>query len=233
MSDQEPLLEVLTRFSRTLAGHYDVSDVLYELSDGVARVLHAAGAGVSLADDDGQLRFATATNEVITGVEQVQQDTQRGPCHVAYTTNQPVFVPDLRQSTEWPQLAETALGAGLASVAGVPMTFDGRAVGSLVIYDDHVREWSEEDLTAALVLADIATGYLVHASELNQARRVNEQLQAALDSRVVIEQAKGLLAGERRITLDQAFAILRGHARSRSAPIHTIAQAVVELGLRP
>src|SRR6476469_2315675 len=96
MSDQEPLLEVLTRFSRTLAGHYDVSDVLYELSDGVARVLHAAGAGVSLADDDGQLRFATATNEVITAVEQVHQDTQRGPFHVAYTTNQPVFVPDLR-----------------------------------------------------------------------------------------------------------------------------------------
>ncbi len=113
------------------------------------------------------------------------------------------------------------------------MTFDGRAVGALNIYDDHVREWSDEDLTAALVLADIATGYLVHASELNQARRTNEQLQAALDSRVVIEQAKGLLAGERGITLDQAFAILRRHARNRNAPVHAIAQAVVELGLRP
>jgi GAF domain-containing protein len=233
LSDQDLLLDVLTRFSRTLAGRYDVSDVLYELSDGVARVLNAVGAGVSLADDDGQLRFATATNEVVTAVEQVQQDSQQGPCHVAYTANQPVLVPDLRQPTAWPQLSDAALGAGLASVAWIPMTFDGRAVGSLDIYDDHVREWSDQDVAAALVLADIATGYLVHASELNRARRVNEQLQAALDSRVVIEQAKGLLAGERGITLDQAFALLRSHARNRNAPIHAIAQAVVELGFRP
>jgi GAF domain-containing protein len=233
MSDQELLLDVLTRFSRTLAGRYDVSDVLYELSDGVAKVLNAAGAGVSLADDDGQLRFATATNEVVTAVEQVQQDSQHGPCHVAYATNQPVFVSDLRQPADWPQLADAALDAGLVAVAGFPMTFDGRAVGSLNIYDDQVREWSDEDLTAALVLADIATGYLVHASELDQARRVNEQLQAALDSRVIIEQAKGLLAGERSITLDQAFAILRSHARSRNVPVHAVAKAVVELGLRP
>jgi GAF domain-containing protein len=232
MSDRE-LLDVLTRFSRTLAARYDVSDVLYELSDGAARVLGAAGAGVSLADDDGHLRFATATNEVVTAVEQVQQDAEQGPCHVAYRTNQPVFVRDLSQPAEWPLLADAALRAGLASVAGIPMTFDGRAVGSLNIYDDHIREWSDEDLTAALVLADIATGYLVHASELNQARRTNEQLQAALDSRVVIEQAKGLLAGERGITLDQAFAIMRTQARNRNAPIHAIAHAVVELGLRP
>jgi AmiR/NasT family two-component response regulator len=83
------------------------------------------------------------------------------------------------------------------------------------------------------VLADIATGYVVHASELNRTRRINEQLQAALESRVLIEQAKGLLAGERSITLDQAFAILRAHARSRNASLQSVAQAVVELGLRP
>jgi GAF domain-containing protein len=233
VSDQELLLDVLTRFSRTLAGRYDVSDVLYELSDGVAQVLNAAGAGVSLADDDGHLRFATATNEVVTALEQLQQDGQRGPCHVAYTTNRAVLIPDLRQANEWPQLSAAALESGLASVAGIPMNFDGRAVGSLNIYDDHVREWSDQDVTAALVLADIATGYVVHASELDQARRVNEQLQAALKSRVIIEQAKGLLAGERGITLDRAFAILRSQARSRNAPVHAVAQAVVELGLRP
>jgi AmiR/NasT family two-component response regulator len=93
--------------------------------------------------------------------------------------------------------------------------------------------WSDQDVVAALVLADIATGYVVHASELDQARRVNEQLQAALDSRVAIEQAKGLLAGERSITLDEAFVVLRSQARSRHPPIHAIAHAVVELGLRP
>jgi GAF domain-containing protein len=232
--DQQSLLDVLTRFSRTMAGPYDVSDVLYELSDGVTHVLDAAGAGVSLADEEGRLRFATATSEVVTTLEHVQQDTQRGPCHVAYATNRPVTVPDLRASSEeWPDLATAAVAFGLASVAGFPMTFDGRAVGSLNIYDDRIRDWSEHDITTAKVLADIATAYLVHASELDRARRVNEQLQTALDSRVLIEQAKGLLAGERGITLDQAFALLRNHARSRNAPIHAIAQAVVQLGLRP
>jgi GAF domain-containing protein len=229
--DQQ-LIDVLTRFSRTLAGRYDVSDVLYELSDAVTQVLNAAGAGVSLGDQ-GRLRFATATNESITHLENVQQDTQEGPCHVAYSTNQPVFVRDLRESTDWSQLTDAAVRAGLVSVAGIPMSFDGRAVGSLNIYDDDIRDWTDQDLAATRVLADIATGYLVHASELDQARRVNEQLEAALESRVVIEQGKGMLAAERGITVDQAFAILREHARTRRAPIRTVAQAVVELGLRP
>jgi GAF domain-containing protein len=232
VSDQR-LLAVLIRFSRTLAGRYDVSDVLYELSDAVAKVLDAAGAGVSLGDDQGRLRFVTATDETITQVENVQQEAQRGPCHIAYATNEAVLVRDLRESAEWPQLADVASRAGLVSVAGIPMTFDGRAVGSLSIYDDHVREWTDRDTAAARVLADIATGYLVHASELDQARRVNEQLEAALESRLIIEQAKGVLAGERNITVDQAFIVLRKHARSRNAPIHAIAKAVVELGLRP
>ena len=179
------------------------------------------------------MRFATATNESITHLENIQQDSQEGPCHVAYRTNQPVFVRDLRESTDWPQLSDAALRAGLFSVAGIPTSFDGRAVGSLNIYDNKVRDWTEQDLAATRVLADIATGYVVHASELDQARRVNEQLESALESRVVIEQAKGMLAAERGITVDQAFAILRKHARTRRAPVRTVAQAVVELGLRP
>ena len=232
MSDQR-LLSVLIRFSRTLAGRYDVSDVLYELSDAVAQVLDAAGAGVSLGDDQGRLCFVTATDEAITQLESLQQDSEQGPCHIAYATNEAVLVRDLTKSNDWPLLADAASRAGLVSVAGIPMTFDGRAVGSLNIYDDHVREWTDRDTAAARVLADIATGYLVHASELDQARRLNEQLEAALESRMIIEQAKGVLAGERNITVDQAFTILRKHARSRNAPIHAIAKAVVELGLRP
>jgi GAF domain-containing protein len=233
VTDQRRLIDVLTRFSRTLAGRYDVSDVLHELGGAVAEVLSAAGAGVSLGDGEGQLRFATATSELVAEVEQVQQDAQQGPCYSAYTTNEARFVPDLNEVTEWPQLADAARRAGLISVAGIPMAFDGRPVGSLNVYDDRVRDWSDADIVSAQVLADIATGYVVHASELDRARRVNEQLEEALDSRVVIEQAKGILAGERGITVDQSFAILRDHARRRNVPVRSIAQAVVELGLRP
>jgi hypothetical protein len=83
VSDQQVLLDVLTRFSRMLAGRYDVSDVLYELSDVVAEVLDAAGVGVSLRDEQGHLRFATATSELVTTLERIQQDFRQGPCHFA------------------------------------------------------------------------------------------------------------------------------------------------------
>jgi GAF domain-containing protein len=233
MINPEPFFEVLTRFSRTLASRYDISDVLYELSDSVVVVLDAAGAGVSLADDDGRLRFATASTDLVNNVEQIQQDTQQGPCHRAYNTNEAVFISDLSATDDWPTLRDAALQAGLRSAAGIPMALDGVALGSLNIYDSKIRVWTPDDAAAAQVLADIATGYVAHASELEQARRINEQLQAALDTRVLVEQAKGLLAGERGISLDEAFNLLRRHARSHNAPVRSVAQAVVELGMRP
>jgi GAF domain-containing protein len=233
MPDHQVLLEVLTRFSRTVAGRYDISDVLYELSDTATEVLAAAGAGVSLGDHDGQLRFATASNQTITHVEHVQQDSQSGPCHVAFNTGHAVYVPDLSQSSDWPELRDAALRNGLVSVAGVPLTLGETTIGSLNIYDDKVRDWNSDDDLTVQVLANMATAYVAHASQLDQANRINEQLQTALDNRVLIEQAKGILTGERNITLDEAFNVLRNHARSHNVSVGSIAHAVVELGLRP
>jgi GAF domain-containing protein len=233
MLDQDRLLDVLTRFSRTLASRYDVSDVLYELSDSVVDVLGASGAGVSLADEAGRLCFATATDGVVAVLEEVQEATQDGPCRRAFQTNEAVFSSDLRTIEDWPEVRETALRHGLLSVAGIPMALAGSALGSLNIYDRNVRTWSADDIAAARVFADMATSYIAHASELDRARRVNEQLQTALNSRVIIEQAKGILAGERRISLDEAFNILRQHARNHNARLRAVAHAVVELGMRP
>src|SRR4051794_29039254 len=86
MSDQTVLFRTLTKFSRTLTGPYDVSDVLYELTSAVMQILRTAGAGVSVADQEGTLRFASATDETTTEVEQAQQDSQQGPCHQAYVS---------------------------------------------------------------------------------------------------------------------------------------------------
>jgi GAF domain-containing protein len=233
MSDQSVLFQALTKFSRTLSGQYDVSDVLYELSEAATRILSIAGAGVSVADHTGTLRFVTATDEIITCVEQVQQDTQEGPCHQAYTTGEAVYVTDLTTVPDWPHYRASALGAGLCAVAGIPMGHGATRLGSLDVYDQRVREWSEDDRASAQVLADMATGYIIHASQLEQAQRINEQLQTALDSRVLIEQAKGLLAGERHISLDEAWTLIRDHARRRNAPARSVAQAIVELGMRP
>lgn len=106
-------------------------------------------------------------------------------------------------------------------------------LGALNVYDDHVRKWSETDIESGRVLANMATGYILHASRLGEADRLNEQLQNALDSRIVIEQAKGILAGEHGVSVDDGFEILRQHARSNRASLRDVADAVVKIGLRP
>lgn len=113
------------------------------------------------------------------------------------------------------------------------MMVDSRALGALNLYADQPRQWSDDDLAAARVLADMATSYIVNASELERAQRTAEQLQEALDSRIVIEQAKGILAADGRLEMDQAYQVLRRHARNHSASLRSVAEAVVNLGLRP
>ena len=233
MASPSSLLQVLTRFARTLADGYDVAEVLYDLSDSVVSVLGAKGAGVSLAGADGRLAFVTATSDVIAQVERVQQDSQAGPCHVAFMTNELVVVEDISTHDEWPTLRDAALGSGLSSVLGVPLRVQARSIGSLNVYDTGSRVWGPDELAAATVLADIAASYVAHASELDTAKRLNDQLQTALDSRVLIEQAKGILAGERKISVDEALDILRNHARSNQASLRAVAEAVVNLGMRP
>lgn len=144
-----------------------------------------------------------------------------------------MVVADLGATTEWPEYSAVARGAGMHSVIGIPMVFNEAPFGALNVYDVDVRQWEGEEMAVAKVLADIATGYVAHSSDLDQARRVNEQLTVALESRVVIEQAKGILAGQRGIGLDEAFDLLRRHARNNHVTLREVAQAVVELRLSP
>ena len=235
MPTDQSLLSVLIRFSRTLVGRFDVSGVLYELSDSVVEVLGAAGAGVSLSDGKGGLQFATSTTEAVAHIEAVQTRSAGGPCHRAFETGAAVLVDDLDADTEpsWAEYRSVAAAEGFRSVAGIPMNAGGRRIGALNLYDAKPRKWSADDVATAQVFADIATSYVVHATDLDKAQQVNVQLQHAVDNRVVIEQAKGLLAGERAISVDQALAVLRSHARNRNVTLRSVADAVVNLGLRP
>jgi AmiR/NasT family two-component response regulator len=100
------------------------------------------------------------------------------------------------------------------------------------VYDAQPREWSEEDLAAASVLADVATSYLVNASKLHQQQQLNEQLTTALESRAVIEQAKGITAGDAGVSVQEAYHRIRRHARNHNTSLRAVAEAVVNLGLR-
>jgi len=231
--DQTLFLRTLSEFARTLVVRYEIADVLYQLSERVTSVLDVAGAGVSLGEGD-RLRFITGVDEPTVRVEQTQEQAQQGVCVEAYRTQEVVTVNDVASlGGRWKAFEDALEAAGFAAVAAIPMRLDGDVLGVLNIYSAKRRSWSSEDVATAGVLADMATSYLVNASELEKSQRTAEQLENALKSRVVIEQAKGVLAAERKITMDQAFEALRKHARDHNASLRSVAEAVVKLGLRP
>lgn len=228
MADQSALKHAFAEYARTIAHRYEIGEVLYRLTDQVVEVLDIGGAGVCLGDADGDLQFVTATDQPISHVEWAQVETQQGPCHEAFHSRAPVTVSDLAAEDRWPGFTSVALEVGMHAVAGIPMVVDDRRVGALNLYSHTPREWPADDIADAQLLADMATGYIVNAQTLTESERLTRQLQHALDSRVVIEQAKGVIAERHGIPTATAFNLLRGHARSTNTKIHDVARAVVE-----
>lgn len=233
MSYPRQVLDAVTGFASTVSDRSDIADVLHELSARVSSTLAITGAGVSLLQDE-DARFVAADNEVVARIEHMQDDTQEGPCVEVYRRNDAVAFDDLRVMREqWPRFAPHALAAGVGAVASVPLRHGETTIGAVDLYDAGPRTWSDDELRAAQLLADIAAIYVTNASQLDRERRLNEQLQTALDSRIVIEQAKGVVAAARGIDVDEAFAVLRKHARDHRATLRAVAEAVVHAGLRP
>jgi GAF domain-containing protein len=232
MAEEARLLTALRRYAQTMAADYDLTDVLHQLTHEVTNVLAITGAGIVLAGQDGRLAYATASTETIADLERVQEETQSGPCSEAFREQVVVAVPDLDDHSEWDRYRQEAQRIGIRSVAGLPLGLGSERLGALNLYDDEPHEWTEEELSAARVLADMAAGYMIH-EQLQDTRRLAEQLQTALDSRVVIEQAKGLVAADLQISIDDAFEVLRSTARSRNQTLRELAAAVVNDGYRP
>ena len=232
--DGDLLTNVLSEFAHTLASRFEVSEVLYRLAEHVIEILGVAGCGVSVVDDEGKLRPVTAINELTRVLEGTEEEHQQGPCVDAFREGNVVVVPRLAQeASRWPEWSEQAEKLGVRAALGVPLCVHDQSLGALNLYSLEERDWSEAEIRVAKVLCDMAASYVVNASELNEARRLAEQLREALESRIIIEQAKGVLAAEQRISVEEAFMVLRDHSRSHGASLRSVAQAVVQLGLRP
>jgi len=230
--DQPLFMHTLSRFARVLPAHYDLETALAELTESVTAVLGLCGSGVTMAED-GRLRFVTAVSAASGELEQIQEEQQSGPCQDAYESDQVVRVFDVRlEADKWPEFARAATRLGVAGVAGIPMRLAGQIIGALNLYSAEPRDWSQEDISVAAVLADVATSYVINASKMRQQQQLSEQLQGALESRVVIEQAKGITAQQNTISVDQAYHRMRGHARSNNASIRAVAEAIVTVGLQ-
>jgi GAF domain-containing protein len=194
--------------------------------------LDIAGSGVALVDG-GHLTGAAASSEAVADVARVEEKHQEGPCVETFRSGRVTLVDDLgRERDRWPHVVAQAVDGGLGAVAAVPLGGDGPPVGVLALYHHTPRPWAEDEIRAARLLADVATGYVANAAELDRQRRTADQLQHALDSRVIIEQAKGMVAAQRGVSVDEAFKRLRKHANDHNATLRSTAEAVVNVGLQ-
>jgi len=215
-----------------LPARYDLEATLTELTESVTAVLGLSGSGVTMAEE-GRLRFVTAVSQASVELERNQEQWQEGPCRDAFDTGEVVRVTDVRlESTRWPEFSATATRLTVAGVAGIPMRLADEIIGALNLYSPEPRVWSDEDIGVASVLADVATSYVVNASKLHQQEQLSEQLQEALESRVIIEQAKGITAHKHSVSIDEAYRRMRGHARNNNASMRVVAEAIVDVGLK-
>ncbi len=236
MIDHEALANVLAKIAQTLVTEYGIADVLFDLCDDLVRLLGVDGAGVMLTEPEGNLRYAAASDESAALIEGLQIDLDEGPCLQAFRANAAVAVGDLTTSDVFPAFSEHAQKVGIQAVAGYPMSVHGQLIGALGLYRAEAGNFPGEVNDAAQTLAASATAYILNARALDSAVKLADQLQHALESRVVIEQAKGKLSEQVGVDVSAAFEIMRRYARSHGAKLAGVAKDVVDgelmLGLK-
>ncbi|MCU1513785.1 MAG: transcriptional regulator [Microbacteriaceae bacterium] len=216
----------------TLVAGYDVVDLLQTLVDACRDLLDASAAGILLANDAGYLEVIASTSEASHLVEMMQLGAEAGPCIESFRTGQSVSVPDVADApAAWVRFRDSALEQGFRSVYALPLRLRETTIGTLNLFRDTVGVMDESDEIAARAFADVATIGILHERSLRESNLVQEQLQLALGSRTIIEQAKGIVAFTKDISVDQAFGLIREHARVQQAGLGAVAARIVDRSL--
>ncbi|MEG8181186.1 GAF and ANTAR domain-containing protein [Nocardia terpenica] len=219
----------LVRLVDTLVADYDPVDLTQELVETTVELLPADAAGLHLADGRGELQVLASTSEQTRMLELLQTQAASGPCLQAFRTAEQVFVADLDTTSQnWPEFAEHAVRQGFHGIYALPMRLRSDCIGALNLFTRRADVLGADDLRIAQALADFATIGILHARILADSLAVNEQLNRALNSRIVIEQAKGMLAERGGLDMDIAFQRLRGYARDHNRRLAELAHAVVD-----
>ena len=227
--DTDLLSDTFVGLADTMVDDFDVIDFLHMLTDRSARLLSASAAGVLLADPRGELRVAAASSEAAGVIELFQIQNDQGPCLDCFRTGQPVTAADLAGLNQrWPRFAAAATRAGFFTVHALPMRLRDQVIGALNLFSAGIAPLGPADLRIGQALADVATIGLLQERNVRRAATLAEQLQAALDSRVVIEQAKGKLAERTGLGMDQAFTLLRQRARNTNQRLTDVARYVID-----
>ena len=224
------LLDAFAVLSDTLVADLDVIDLLQTLVDTCAALLDITAAGLLLADPEtGELDLVASTSESSRIVEAMQLSVVAGPCIDAYRESRTVSVPDIAALPDrFAAFRESALSEGFHSVYAIPMRLRTTTIGAVNLFRSETGELNELDRRAAQTLTDVATVGILQERSMRASGVVQRQLQHALDSRVVIEQAKGVLAQTHDITMDVAFDRLRTYARAERRSIAEVARGLVD-----
>lgn len=226
--EQDVVASLVSLAGGMVTGEADVVELLSELTEDCARLLDVAAAGLLLADDRAVLHVMAASSEQAAHVEAMQLQRAEGPCLDCFHGGRSVHAPELaREQDRWPRFVPTALAAGFSSVHAVPLRLRDRVLGALGLFGGQTGSLNAADLTLAQGMADVASIALVQDRTATDQQAVNEHLQVALTSRVVLEQAKGVLSHTADVDMPTAFAMLRRYARDHNLRLSQLAHGVV------
>ena len=225
---EEKLLAAFVALTDTLVNGFDVVDLLGELTATCVQLLDVTAAGIMLSDQRGLLRVLASSSETTRVLELLQLQNDEGPCLECYRSSQIVEVGELSAShARWPVFAPAAEAAGFSSMCAVPLRLRNQTIGAMNLLRQHPGKMPAADRQLAQALADVATIGLLQHRAVMRSEEVTMQLQGALNSRLVVEQAKGLLSERASISLETAFELLRGYARPRGERLSEVARRFV------
>ena len=210
----------------TLDPEHDLAPTLQQVVTAAKQLFQADGAGLMLIDRQGQLRWASASDQTAQTVEDGQERLAQGPCLAAFSQRAPAVMRDISAEPEWNELAGVLMGEGIYAALSVPVELDGTAIGTLDIYSSVAWDWDDSEIATAQAYAGLVASLLTAAVTAKVQGRLANQLQAALEHRWLIEQAKGMVMARERLDAQAAFERLRRVARSSSRRLAEVARDV-------
>jgi GAF domain-containing protein len=228
MARDQRLTEVFVELADTLVEEFDVVDFLQTLTERCVELVDTDAAGLMLDDQRGNLRVVAHTHESARLLELFELQQREGPCLDCFATGRVIANIDLATAADrWPEFAQAARSVGFGTSHAVPLRLRRQVIGALNLFTTGQRPLSDDHLAVVQGLADIATIGLLHERAARDQVILSEQLQAALHSRVLIEQAKGVVSAQGGTSVESAFALMRTHARRTGQPLTAVAGAVI------
>lgn len=229
MARESLIVATLVELADNLVDNYDIIDILTLLSNRCVETIDVSSAGVMLCLPGGELQFVAASSESMHLMELFQIQANEGPCVDCYNDGVAIVNRELIDADErWPRFTPQALEQGFRSVHCLPMRLRGRTIGALNLFRSESGLLTENDILVAQGLADVATIAILQHQSVVGAKLLNDQLSYALNSRIVIEQAKGMIAQFAGGDMEDSFARLRNHARNHNKKLTDVARGIVE-----